>query len=132
MIRDWYRTLKATRFYRAFLQHRVWVAKLVIASPILFCFPLGSVAFVWVFLPLTLTLPAIFWLTGDGGVSVAIINSLLMVYLIALGPISLRIFTDLTQGYFAGLFAVFGKRKRALVFLEKTQNELNEWEPRVA
>ncbi len=128
MISHWYRKLAATQLYRAFLRHRVWQAKMIIATHILFCFPLSSAFVVWVFIPLVIVdFGAAMLFSGYGLPDGAIVVSSIACFSLAT-PIVLRIYGDFFEGYIAGLLAVFGRPEKAQTFLEKTQHRLSNWE----
>ena len=132
MIRNWYSKLKRMRLYRAFLKHRVWTAKMILSTHIFYCFPLGSVGFVWVFLPLkaaTAIFVALF--SGSDWLNPAMVL-LHVLFFITLAPMMARFVKDLFRGYFAGMFAVFGRKTAAHTFLRNVEKELEEWEHQYA
>ena len=105
---------------------------MIIASHVLYCFPLGSVVLVWVFLPVAVFVPALMILlqSGEAALPFAVLCELL--FFVAIGPIFVRTLEDTFQGFFAGLFAVFGQKRSAQAFLALTQKELDEWERQYA
>lgn len=130
MTPGWYKTLKRSTLYRAFLVHRVWTAKAISASGILYCFPLITLLAVWWFLPVTVLSVSWLHVATSAGVSEHAMLGLALfqlAYVVAAGPIVLRALHDTHRGYFAGFSAVFGNTTSLNSLLQDTQNELKDW-----
>ena len=105
MTPGWYKTLKRSALYRAFLAHRVWTVRTMASSGVLYCFPLITLLTVWWFLPVTVL--SVSWLLAapSAGVSEHAMPGLALLqlaYIVAAGPIALRALHDTFRGYFAG------------------------------
>lgn len=128
----WFTTVKASRLYGLFLRHRIWTARMIIASKLLYCFPLGCLAIVWIMLPVTVIVMSVASAVQDSGTALPAIFFLNALFFIALAPITVNVVIDLFRGYVAGLYAVFGRATGAQNFLRSTQSDHSLWERQYA
>ncbi len=129
MISKLYSALEATQLYGSFLRHRVWVAKMIRSAHLLYCFPLGSLALVWFFLPIFMFTLGFFALFPPESFTknLGIVLISYGAFFIATGPISARTISDMFAWYFAGFASLLGNTAPVEAVQKETECALAKW-----